>query len=74
MLETLKKVSHVYRFLAIEKQAAPLLYRCLKPLWYTELEKLKAAETDEIAIQTCLDMTEELQTKDIEFAKYMSAN
>ena len=74
LLETLKKVSYVYRFSAMEKQAAPLLYRCLKPLWYTELETLKAAETDENAIQTCLDMTEELQTKDIEFATYMSAN
>ncbi len=74
LLETLKKISHVYCFSALEKQAAPLLYRCLKPLWYSEIETLKAAETDEIAIQTCLNRTEELQTKEIAFAMYMSAN
>ena len=74
LLETLKKISRVYCFSALEKQAAPLLYRCLKPLWYTETEALKAAATDETAIQTCLDRTEELQTKEIDFAMYMNAN
>lgn len=74
LLETLKKVSRVYCFSALEKQAAPLIYRCLKPLWYPEIEALKAAGTDERAIQTCLDRTEELQTKEIPFAAYMRAD
>lgn len=71
LLETLKKVSREYCFSDIEKQAAPLLYRCIKPLWYTEVEELKEAGTDDNAIQACLDKVEELQTKEIEFAAYM---
>ena len=74
LLETLRNVSHVYSFSDLENQAAPLLYRCVKPLWYTEVEKLKAAGTDENAIKTCLDRIEELQTKEIAFATYMSAH
>jgi len=74
LLETLRNVRQVYCFSALEKQAAPLLYRCLKPLWYTELEALKAAGTDAHAIQTCLDRTEALQTKELAFETYMSAD
>lgn len=71
LLETLKKVSYVYVFSELEKLAAPFLYRCIKPLWYTELKALKSAGTDEYAIRTCLDKTEKIQTKDIDFAAYM---
>ncbi len=74
LLETLKKVSQVYCFSDIEKQAAPLLYRCLKPLWYTEIEKLYEAGSDEIAIQTCLDRSEKLQVNEIDFAAFMNAD
>lgn len=74
LLETLRNVSRVYCFSDLEKQAAPLLYRCLKPLWYTEKQTLMKAGTDENAIQDCLDRTEKLQTKEIEFAAYMSAD
>lgn len=73
LLETLKKVSRIYCFSDLEKQAAPLLYRCLKPLWYTEIETLKEAGTVENAIQNCLDKTEKLQMKEIDFAAYMGA-
>lgn len=72
LLDTLKKVSRVYSFSELEKQAAPLLYRCLVPLWYTEIETLKEAGQDESKIQACLNRTEELQTKEIDFAEYMS--
>lgn len=72
LLDTLKRVSQVYCFSELEKQVAPLLYRCLKPLWYTEIETLKEAGQDESKIQACLNRTEELQTKEINFAAYMS--
>lgn len=72
LLETLRKVSQIYCFSDLEKRAAPLLYRCLKPLWYTETEALKKAAADENAIRNCLDRTEQIQTKEIEFAAYMS--
>ena len=71
LLETLKNVRQVYQFSDLEIKAAPLLYRCIKPLWYTEIERLKEAGIDESAIQLCLDRTEELQTKEIEFSTYM---
>ena len=71
LLETLRNVSRVYTFTELEKTAAPMLYRCLKPLWYTETEALKAAGSNENAIKTCLDRTEILQTKEIPFASYM---
>jgi len=71
LLETLKKVSRVYSFSNLEIRAAPSLYRCIKPLWFTEIEKLKEAGTEDPSIQACLDQTEELQTKEIPFAMYM---
>ncbi|MCM1046047.1 MAG: phosphotransferase [Candidatus Gastranaerophilales bacterium] len=74
LLETLKKVSQAYSFSDLEKQAAPLLYRCLKPLWCTEIKTLQAAGNDEDAISACLMRTETLQTKEIAFASYMSAD
>ena len=58
----------------LEKQAAPLLYRCLKALWYTETETLKKAGNDETVIQLCLDRTEKLQAKEIDFSAYMNAD
>ena len=72
LLDTLKNISEVYTFSDLEKQAAPLLYRCLVPLWFTENETLKEAGQDESKIQACLNRTEELQTKEIVFAEYMS--
>ncbi len=72
LLDTLKNVSREYCFSDLEKQAAPLLYRCLVPLWFTEIETLKEAGQDECKIQACLNRTEELQTKEIDFASYMS--
>lgn len=72
LLDTLKNVSRVYCFSELEKQAAPLLYRCLVPLWFTERELLLEAGQDEEKIQMCLNRTEELQTKEIDFASYMS--
>ncbi len=71
LLSVLQKVSTVYRFSALEIEAAPLLYRCLKPLWFTKLEKLKAAGADAQAIQDSLNETESLQTRPINFVHVM---
>ena len=72
ILETLKSVTKVYRFSDIEKQAAPLLYRCIKPLWFTKVKKLKEASEDKKDIKACLDRIEEMQTKAIDFESYMN--
>jgi len=74
LLDTLKNVSQIYSFSDLEKQAAPLLYRCLVPLWFTEIETLKEAGQDASKIQECLNRTEELQTKEINFSAFMSVD
>ncbi len=48
-----------------------MLYRCLKPLWYTEVEALKDAGNDPGAIKACLDKSEHALTDEIDFRAYM---
>lgn len=69
--EALKIASECYRFSDIEKDTALMLYRCLKPLWYTRVEELKAAGDDPGAIKACLDQAEQALTSPIDFAAYM---
>ena len=69
--EALKIASEYYRFSDIEKDTALMLYRCLKPLWYTRVEALKNAGNDPDAIKACLSETENALTSPIDFAKYM---
>lgn len=72
ILDILKKVSSIYDFSDIEKQSAILLYRCIKPLWFTKIQKLKAAGNDISEIKLRLDETEKIQTKVIDFSFYMT--
>lgn len=67
----LKIVSEYYDFSEDEKQAALMLYRCLKPLWSNKLEKLKELENDKTAIVSYLNETENSLTENIDFALYM---
>lgn len=69
--EALKIASEFYRFSDMERDAALMLYRCLKPLWYTKVKKLKEAGTDPEAIQTCLHEAEQALISPIDFASYM---
>ncbi len=69
--EALKIASEYYHFSDIEKDTALMLYRCLKPLWFTEVEELKKAGNDPDAIKACLNETEQALTSPIDFAKYM---
>ena len=69
--EALKTASECYRFSDIEKDTALMLYRCLKPLWYTRVEELKEAGDDPRAIKACLNQAEQALTSPIDFAAYM---
>lgn len=69
--EALKIASEYYRFSDIEKDAALMLYRCLKPLWYTRVEALKKAGKDPDAIRMCLNEAEHALTSPIDFSEYM---
>lgn len=69
--DALKIVSADYRFSDAEKDTAPMLYRCLKPLSFISLDSLKGCGTDPQAIQAVLDKTEHYLTADIDFRSYM---
>jgi len=66
----LKVVKERYTFSEAEKELALPLYRCLCPLWYTDVERLKAAKNEE-ELQAALDDAERLQTMEIDFRAYM---
>ncbi len=59
-----------YRFCEAEKALALPLFRCLFPLWFTSVERLKAVKTEK-EIQAALEDTELAQTMEIDFRKYM---
>lgn len=71
IIEALQVIKSEYEFSQEEKQAALLIYRCVKPLWYTRVEALKKADNDAVAIQKCLDEMEYAQTRDIDFKTVM---
>ena len=72
ILHAIEVSKKVYRFNDLEKRAAIMIYRCVKPIWFTEVENLRRAGGDSAAIAQCLDKTEFIQTRDIDFAGYMS--
>ena len=69
--EILEIAAEVYRFSDIEKDTALMLYRCLKPLWYSRLKKLQKAGDDLQAIREALDGSEHELTADFDFAAHM---
>lgn len=69
--EALKIASESYCFSDIEKDAALMLYRCVKPLWYTRVQALKKAGNDHDAIREALDKTEYSLTARYDFTENM---
>lgn len=73
----LKRVLHaldiarkVYAFSDLEKEAAPLLYKCIRPLWWYATDELKES-TDHEKIKRHLDNIEYEQTRIIDFSAHM---
>ena len=69
--EALKIAAETYSFSEMEKDTALMLFRCLKPLWYMRVEKLKELGDDRKAIKAFLDETEHMLTDQIDFREYM---
>ncbi len=69
--DALKISSEYYRFSEIEKETATMLYRCLKPLWYSRVESLKELGNDRDAIAAFLDEIEYYLTAEIDFVDCM---
>ena len=69
--DALKIASECYRFSQIEKDTALMLYRCLKPLWFTRIEELKEAGSDCRAVRESLNKSEKDLTVPVDFSEYM---
>ncbi len=69
--DALRIAAECYRFSELEKDVALMLYRCLKPLWWSAIEALKDAGSDENAIRACLDKAERSLTEQIDFKTSM---
>ena len=69
--QALRISADYYRFSDIEKDTALMLYRCLKPLWYTRVKALKEARNDPAAIRKNLDETENALTAAFNFRECM---
>ena len=67
----LEIAAEYYHFSDFEKDTALMLYRCLKPLWYCEVEELKELGDDRKAIRAFLDKTEHMLTDPIDFRTSM---
>lgn len=63
----LKIAGEYYNFSKAEKEAMPLVFRCAKPLWYTQVEALERAGADMENIEKSISHTEYLQTTDFDF-------
>lgn len=71
IINALQIVSKYYHFSEAEKKAALMLYRCIKPLWFNKLQKLKEAQNDMAAVREHLNRTERCLTEPIDFLLYM---
>lgn len=71
VLHALDIAKKVYSFSDLEKKAAPLLYKCIRPLWWYASDELKEAGADDTKIQKHLDAIEYEQTRDIDYISHM---
>ena len=62
IIKTLQTVSKYYHFSETEKNLALMLYRCIKPLWFNKLQKLKGLQNDMDAIKEHLNKTERTES------------
>ena len=69
--DTLKVSSEYYHFSDLEKESVLMIYRCVKPLWYNKIERLKELQGDNEATKAFLDKTEFYLTAHIDFKAYM---
>ncbi|MBO4618401.1 MAG: hypothetical protein J5717_13760 [Lachnospiraceae bacterium] len=71
VLHALEVSRKAYCFSELEKEAAPLLYKCIRPLWWAASCELEEAGNDTEKIRRHLDRIEYEQTREIDFASHM---
>lgn len=71
IFKTLQTVSKFYHFSEAEKNVALMLYRCIKPLWFNKLQRLKELQNNTEKLKEYLNETESYLTETIDFSIYM---
>ncbi|MBR5349114.1 MAG: phosphotransferase [Lachnospiraceae bacterium] len=71
ILRALTVASKYYIFSEEEIEAAPRIFRCVKPLWYCSVSELEDAGMDFEQVQKILDAMEYAQTCEIDFRSVM---
>ena len=63
-------IKKIYTFSEAERELALPLYRCIRPLWFTVVERFRKAKTED-DMQNLLDEVEQIQTMEIDFYNLM---
>ncbi|WP_026508257.1 hypothetical protein [Butyrivibrio sp. MC2013] len=71
VVHALDIVKKVYSFSDLEKKAAALLYKCIRPLWWRASIELEEAGTDDAKICRHLEAVEFEQIREIDFSEHM---
>ena len=72
IFHVLRVVRPYYCFSKEEKETALMLYRCLKPLWFNKLLRLKELGSDVESLRAYLTETEHYLTESIDFGQWMN--
>ena len=73
-LHNLSLMKNSYHFTQAEKEAAPLLYRYLRPFWWRPLHALKRDQSDSEKVEQILSWIETEQSRSIDFERIMAGN
>ena len=73
-LDNLSLMKNSYYFTQAEKEAAPLLYRYLRPFWWRPLHALKRDQSDPEKVEQILSWIETEQSRSIDFERIMTEN
>ena len=71
-LDNLSLMKNSYHFTQAEKEAAPLLYRYLRPFWWRPLHALKRDQADPEKVGQILSWIETEQSRGIDFERIMA--
>lgn len=71
-LDNLLLMKNSYHFTQAEKEAAPLLYRYLRPFWWRPLHALKRDQADPEKVGQILSWIETEQSRGIDFERIMA--
>ncbi len=72
LIHNIQLMKETYSFTQDEIQAAPLLYRYMRPLWWTVQSCLLRNKENPVVVEAVLDWIQQEQQREIDFASIMS--